>query len=130
MHTKLKPKFEALLKPDQFGLSSDGTTRAVNELAAYLEAHPQSIMLKLDFKNAFNSVLRTRILEALHQHLPQLIPIMSLLQEAVELMEKPANDSKVCGVAKAFADDWYPAGSAKKSGRFSNTFMLELQTMD
>ena len=136
---------------------SHTATRAVNELAAYLEAHPQSIMLILDFKNAFNSVLRTRIREALHEKLPQLLPIfegfyshdtevacwttdgwkkvamprgviqgdpfsmalfclaiMPLLKEAVHLMEQPAGDSDVCGIVKAYADDWHPVESAQR----------------
>ena len=42
------------------------------------------------------------------------LAIMPLLREAVELTEKPANDSKVCGIVKAYADDWHPAGSAQK----------------
>ena len=75
LHTKMKPKFEALLRPHQFGLSLDGTTKAVNEIGTYLEAHPKSIMLILDFKNAFNSVLRAKIREALREKLPQLLPL-------------------------------------------------------
>ena len=72
---KLKPRFQALSEPNQFGLSLDGTTLAVNELAAYLENNPESIMLVLDFKNAFNSVYRRQIRAALRDKMASLLPV-------------------------------------------------------
>ena len=54
LHAKLKPRLQKRLEPHQLGLSLDGTTLAVNELAAYLENNQQAIMLVLHFKNAFN----------------------------------------------------------------------------
>ena len=75
LHFKLKSRFQALFESNQFGLSLDGTTLAVNELAAYLTNNPESIMLVPDFKNAFNSLYRRQIRAALRDKMASLLPL-------------------------------------------------------
>ena len=36
-----------------------------------------SVLVKLDFKNAFNSIRRDKMLEAVKQHIPELFPFIN-----------------------------------------------------
>ena len=106
LHNKLNLEFEKTLRPNQFGLSMDGTTQAVNELDAYLQSHEKSIMLVLDFKNAFNSVLRSRIPSSLQKHLPSMLGLFDAFY---------ATDSEVvCWTVNGWENVPMPKGGAAR----------------
>jgi hypothetical protein len=62
-------------KGGQFGVSFSGGTEFVAKLSALLcEQHPESVIMSLDFVNAFNSVSRASIAAELKAHFPQMLP--------------------------------------------------------
>ena len=67
-----------VLAPLQLGYaSSKGAEAAVHSARMYLRDLPANYaMVKLDFRNAFNSVRRDRVLEAALEHIPELYPFV------------------------------------------------------
>ena len=63
-----------LLRPNQLGFSIRmGAEAAIHATRSFIESHRQNtIWLKLDFTNAFNSIHRDKVLEAASEHLPSL----------------------------------------------------------
>ena len=66
------------LYPLQLGLGvSKGSEAAVHAARHFLEnLSPSKVLMKLDIKNAFNSIRRDKILEAIQVHIPQLYPLV------------------------------------------------------
>lgn len=66
----------SLLGPRQLGFGvSGGTEAAVRAARCYLENMDSSkLFVKIDFRNAFNTVRRDAILDAVAKHLPELLP--------------------------------------------------------
>ena len=69
----------ALLSPRQLGFGvKGGAEAAVHACRRYVENMPHGhVFVKIDFTNAFNTVRRDVILEAVAQHLPDLLPYAS-----------------------------------------------------
>ena len=69
----------ALLAPRQLGFGvTGGTEAAVHACRRYVENMPQGhVFVKIDFTNAFNTLRRDVILEAVERHLPELLPYAS-----------------------------------------------------
>ena len=67
---------EEYLSPLQLGYRTRlGAEAAIHSARTYLrELQPDYVMIKLDFKNAFNSVRRDKVLEATWVHAPELYP--------------------------------------------------------
>jgi hypothetical protein len=72
-------KAAALLSPRQLGFGVPGGAEvAVHATRRYLQSLPfNHIFVKIDFSNAFNSVRRNVILEAVQRHIPELLPYAS-----------------------------------------------------
>ena len=72
-------KAAALLSPRQLGFGVPGGAEvAVHATRRYLQSLPfNHIFVKIDFSNAFNSVRRDVILEAVQRHIPELLPYAS-----------------------------------------------------
>ena len=68
----------ALLSPVQLGYGTPlGAEAAAHSARRYLaNLHPDHVILKLDFKNAFNSIRRDKMLEAVKLHTPELFPFI------------------------------------------------------
>ena len=66
------------LYPLQLGFGvSKGSEAAVHAARHFLEnLSPSKVLMKLDIKNAFNSIRRDKILEAVRFHIPQLYPLV------------------------------------------------------
>ncbi len=63
-----------LLRPKQMGFGTQcGTEAIVHSVRQFMSAD-KGVLLKLDYANAFNSVFRSRILEAADEHVPSLGP--------------------------------------------------------
>ncbi|KAL0221782.1 hypothetical protein RCL1_001636 [Eukaryota sp. TZLM3-RCL] len=63
------------LMPFQFGIGTiDGASVASLTSKMFLLSNPNHFILKLDFKNAFNSVRRSAIFDALFNFFPHLVP--------------------------------------------------------
>ena len=60
-----KEVFTEFLEPQQLGMSVAGGAKLVHSVRMMLENNPDFICIKLDFKNAFNEVYRSRIIEVL-----------------------------------------------------------------
>ena len=75
----LSLRASTLLAPRQLGFGvPGGAEAAVHATRRYLQNLPPGhVILKIDFSNAFNSVRRDVILEAVKQHLPELLPYAS-----------------------------------------------------
>ena len=73
--TKATEKCKVALAPRQLGVGVKGGAEAVAHAARrYLaEMGPDQVLVKLDFINAFNSVRRDAVLEAVAQHIPELL---------------------------------------------------------
>ena len=71
-------RMEEVLAPLQLGYAtSKGAEAAVHSARMYLRDLPANyVMVKLDFRNAFNSVRRDRVLEATLEHIPELYPFV------------------------------------------------------
>ena len=67
-----------MLGPLQLGFGvSRGVEAAVHAARSYVEGlSPSNAVVKLDIKNAFNSVRRDKMLEAVKTHAPQLLPFV------------------------------------------------------
>ena len=67
-----------LLAPQQLGFGvRGGGEAAVHAVRLFLhDLDPSKSVLKLDFKNAFNSIYRDKMLEAVIQHVPQIYPFV------------------------------------------------------
>jgi len=65
-----------ILSPRQVGVGVGGGCEAASRAARqYLKNIPSDgVIVKLDFKNAFNSVRRDSVLEAVASHFPELLP--------------------------------------------------------
>ena len=77
-----------LLSPHQLGMGiAGGAEAAVHAARIFLENRlPNQIMLKIDFKNAFNSIRRDVILEEIKEEFPELLPFAaSTLSEPTDL---------------------------------------------
>lgn len=55
------------LEPQQLGMSIASAAKLIHKVRSVMESNPKFICVKLDFRNAFNEVSRSRILEALQK---------------------------------------------------------------
>ena len=66
----------SMLAPLQLGygtpLGSEAAVHSVRQFVASLSQ--DQVFLKLDFKNAFNSVRRDKVLQSARQHIPEVFP--------------------------------------------------------
>ena len=75
----LRERTANLLSPIQLGIGvSDGATAAAHAARRFLSACERSEgFLKLDFKNAFNTIERNKVLTAVYEHFPELAHYVS-----------------------------------------------------
>jgi hypothetical protein len=75
----VKEASAALLAPRQLGFGvSGGAEAAVTAARLYLEnSESGKLFIKVDFRNAFNTVRRDSILQAVAKHFPELLPFAS-----------------------------------------------------
>jgi hypothetical protein len=69
-----------ILRPKQFGFGTKGGAEAIiHAVRRYVNQESKStlVLLKLDFKNAFNAITRDNMLEQVRSKLPNLYPFMS-----------------------------------------------------
>ena len=73
-----------LLSPYQLGFGvSGGAEAAVHAARMYLNhLPPQKALLKIDFKNAFNSIRRDKMFEAVEAYIPELLPFVHSVYSA------------------------------------------------
>jgi hypothetical protein len=62
--------------------SSCGVEKIVHTVQNFILANPTEDAILIDFKNAFNSVSRDRILQAIKIHLPTMYPFVSTIYDA------------------------------------------------
>ena len=76
--SKVMEEMGDLLAPQQLGFGvKGGAEAAVHALRLYLcDPNPGKAVLKLDFKNAFNSIRRYKMLDAVRDHVPELHPFV------------------------------------------------------
>ena len=76
---QLKRRVAALLSPVQFGVGVDGAGDILPTAVRLLLAmHPEWVCITTDARNAFNSVSRRAVLDALRRYLPELLPYISV----------------------------------------------------
>ena len=78
---KLQDKCRQLFRPNQLGVGvPKGAEIAVHTVRHYLSQSQdkEEILLKVDFKNAFNTLRRDQILAKVKQHVPQLTQLLLL----------------------------------------------------
>ena len=75
---KVRAEMSELLAPRQLGFGvSGGAEAAVHAIRSYLNRLDQNVvLLKLDFKNAFNCIRRDKMLEATRSLAPDLYPLV------------------------------------------------------
>ena len=64
------------MAPEQLGPTRDGCLRFAATVRACLEAHPDWVLIKLDFRNAFNECDRAAFLSYIAEHMPCLLPAL------------------------------------------------------
>lgn len=68
----------SFLFPRQLGFATKGGAEiAVHATRTYLAGNERVAMLKVDFKNAFNSHRRDTMLKLVHEHFPEIYPMVS-----------------------------------------------------
>ena len=79
------PQLEA---PHQLGFGiAGGVEAAVHTGRVYLNhLPPEKAMLKADFRNAFNSIRRDKMLKAVDRHIPQLLPFVHSAYSAPSIL--------------------------------------------
>ena len=71
----IRPEIASFLEPVQMALSPGGPEKAAHVIQAAIEtADPESVVVKTDFKNAFNSIFRRIILDELLK-VPMMAPV-------------------------------------------------------
>jgi Reverse transcriptase (RNA-dependent DNA polymerase) len=77
--SQVKEASATLLAPRQLGFGvARGAEAAVHAAGCYLENMGQGkLLIKTDLRNAFNTVCRDAILEAVAKHFPQLLPYVT-----------------------------------------------------
>ena len=77
-----------LLAPHQLGFGvSGGAEAAVHASRVYLNHLPsQKAILKVDFRNAFNSLRRDKMLDAIKEFIPELLPFISSAYSAPSVL--------------------------------------------
>ena len=87
--TKAVEKCRPILAPRQLGVGVRGGAEAVAHAARrYLaEMSPDQVLVKLDFINAFNSVRRDAVLEAVALHVPELLAFTASAYGAPSLLQ-------------------------------------------
>ena len=74
----LKKEMADYLTPHQYGVSTPGGAEVMSHLIQLcLQENENSVILKVDAKNAFNSISRDVILEEVATHFPQLYPFVA-----------------------------------------------------
>lgn len=75
---RVKQSVSSLLTPHQLGFGiSKGAEAAAHAARIYLQhLPPESLLLKLDIKNAFNSLRRDKMFLAVKEHAPELLPLV------------------------------------------------------
>ena len=76
---KLNETCAALFRPHQLGVGTPrGAEIAVHALRRYVDenVNESKVILKIDFKNAFNSIRRDHILAKVKEHVPMLYPMV------------------------------------------------------
>jgi len=70
----------SLLAPRQLGFGvSGGAEAAIRAARRFLDnMQPEKLFIKIDFRNAFNTLRRDAILEAIEKHFPELLPYTTL----------------------------------------------------
>ena len=76
--SKVSAEMSDLLSPRQLGCGVPfGAEAAVHAVRLYLnESDPEKAVIKLDFRNAFNSIRRDKVLLAVLNHVPELYPFV------------------------------------------------------
>ena len=80
--SKIKHLLGGKFRPTQFGFGSPGGCEAVNHSARIYVSHQQQdkvekVLLKIDFKNAFNMIRRDLMLQSVADNTPELFPFLS-----------------------------------------------------
>jgi hypothetical protein len=76
---RIQQNMGELLRPQQFGFGTKGGAEAiVHVVRKYVTSRSSSprVLVKLDFKNAFNSIFRDNMLEQVRCHAPELYPFL------------------------------------------------------
>ena len=79
---KVTGKCETLFRPHQMGVGTPkGAEAAVHAIRAYINSPNISdkVLLKIDFKNAFNQVRRDVILKLVKEETPEIYQCLSML---------------------------------------------------
>jgi hypothetical protein len=75
--SSVRNELGTLLRPHQMGFATScGTEAIVHSCRRYLSSGNSGLFLKLDFANAFNTVTRSKVLEAAKDHVPSLFPLV------------------------------------------------------
>ena len=72
-----------------FGFNRKGATEAVSHCIMFTWSHLEKnakrfIIIKFDFTNAYNSLLRSKIFQVVHQYCPQLLPFLYFRYQGVK----------------------------------------------
>jgi len=72
------PRLRKLLLPSQVGVGTPLTCEAAVHATRYFmdQPHNDKVLLKLDVKNAFNSICRDIVLQKAQKHLPEIYPLI------------------------------------------------------
>ena len=78
----------ALLSPHQLGFGVPGRAdAAIHAARIYLSQIPNNkALLKVDFRNVFNSIRRDKMLEAVEAYIPQLLPFVHSAYSAPSIL--------------------------------------------
>ena len=84
----VQEKFTGIFGPSQLGFGAPGGCEAAVHATRRITSNPRNgdVFLKLDFKNAFNSIRRDHVAECFARHAPELLPFYNLCYEKDTLL--------------------------------------------
>jgi hypothetical protein len=79
--TKHRDRLMAQLHASQVGKYLGGSEAAIHTARATLYENPEHIFIKVDISNAFNTVARHAVFEAVREHEPFLLPVVAFMYD-------------------------------------------------
>lgn len=97
LHRLLQASFDAFFTPYQFGVGMQrGSETIFKRVEEVRECHPERLILKIDFTNAFNTIDRTVVLKEVHQHFPSLLPWVQARYESPTILWAKGGSAEPC----------------------------------
>ena len=108
-----KSVIQEYLEPQQLGTSVAGAAKLVHSVRMMMEENPDFVLIKIDFRNAFNEMARARVIEACEEN-----ESLKHLAMFVGAILAPVSDLESAGVIWGEAEEGVTQGDPTSSPLF------------